>query len=180
MKNRSVRLVKRLSADKQRSKITFKDCKFFDCEFSCKGVQNIANQNDTFSQKKLLQDFLRVTYEASNNVCDINIRSSRFNSDGNIFVAYAYCNDQACCTFVLKLFLENETCKVFRSKKELQHQIGLHKYCQVRGPKRQLIKTELFNKKAILYKKKVINQQSKFLRFVGKQQNLRSLSTNSI
>lgn len=62
-------------------------------------------------------------------------------------------------------------------QKELQHQIGLHKYCQVRGPKRQLIKAELFNKKAILYKKKVINQQSKFLRFVGKQQNLRSLST---
>lgn len=124
MKNRSVRLVKRLSADKQRSKITFKDCKFFDCEFSCKGVQNIANQNDTFSQKKLLQDFLRVTYEASNNVCDINIRSSRFNSDGNIFVAYAYCNDQACCTFVLKLFLENETCKVFRSKKNFNTKLA--------------------------------------------------------
>lgn len=114
MKNRSVRLVKRLSADKQRSKITFKDCKFFDCEFS----------NDTFSQKKLLQDFLRVTYEASNNVCDINIRSSRFNSDGNIFVAYAYCNDEACCTFVLKLFLENETCKVFRSKKNFNTKLA--------------------------------------------------------
>lgn len=107
--------------EKSIKRPSFKKCKFFDCEFSCNGVQQILGDNNAFTRKKVLHDFLRVSYQNLNNVCDINIESSKFSDDSTIFTVYAYCNDRACCTFIFKLYFGDEICKVFHPKEELQH-----------------------------------------------------------
>lgn len=144
--NRSIRMVEIISEEESKKRPSFYNCTLIDTEFSCNGIKKVLNEN-AFTRKTVLHDFLRVLYEQFNNVCDINIESSKFCDDGDIFTAYAYCNDRACCTFIFKLNLDNEFCKVFRSKEELQHQIGVLRTYQARGPKRHLIMSEVIEKR---------------------------------
>lgn len=170
-------MVGTLSEEETKEKVSFKDCKYEDGIFECNGVKKILQENDAFTRKKILQDFVRVTYEKYNNVCNLNVKTCKFSSDNSIFTIYAYCNDRACCSFKMVLNIENEKFNVLRSKEELQHQIGLQKTFQTRGPKRHIVKSELVNKTALIYRKEAINKQSKALRIVGNDQNVRSLST---
>ncbi|XP_075170138.1 uncharacterized protein LOC142242450 [Haematobia irritans] len=127
--------------------------------------------------KNLMQDYLREQYDIFNNVCDLNVYSSKFNNDRSVYTMYAYCNDNACCTFKFQLNMGNKTCMVFRSKEELQHQIGYNKCYQIRGIERHVLKSELLKKKSVLYRKEAINKQSKYLRLIGRKQNVRPLAT---
>lgn len=168
--NRTVRMVKGTRVVRT---FNFK-CSIADATMQVPEIGEILRENSTqFTLKKILEDFIRIAYLPKNNACDLNFKNIRINK--NSFVAYAYCTDLECNTYVFNGD-NNGDIFVLRSQEEITHTIDRKNQYQCRGVQRYLQKAELSFESALSFQRKQVNKQSDELRAIGKSQMVKSLS----
>lgn len=109
-------------------------CEIEDSTFTIEEKYLHLFNNVNFSFNQILHFLLKHKYEFENNVCIIQICSSRTNMN-NTVMTYAYCLHYPCSSFVFKTtFNENfASVKVRRSIQDLCHQAGVKLTSQMRN-----------------------------------------------